>query len=155
MSWAPNIEDKEDVGPDIFVDQRNAEEVATWAPSTMSNEEFDALLDGAPDIFAELESDVTVIIPQTAPVTQGPDSNPLPNLLAPAPDQEKQGDDDSYEIEAIVDHTELPDGSMEFKVRWTGYDPSYDLWIPDHEIMHSSPKIYSNYMQKLNFKSSL
>jgi len=48
--------------------------------------------------------------------------------------------------------TEDEDGTMQFKVRWRGYDPSFDLWIPDHEIIHSASKLYAKYMGKINSK---
>jgi hypothetical protein len=74
------------------------------------------------------------------------DSNEEP--LSPDPEE----DGDTFEIEAILDHTEDEDGTMQFKVRWRGYDPSFDLWIPDHEIIHSGSKLYAEYMGKINSK---
>jgi hypothetical protein len=45
------------------------------------------------------------------------------------------GDHDEYVVEAIVDHKAARRKSdMEFKVRWRGYDPSYDLWLPYAEV---------------------
>jgi len=47
-----------------------------------------------------------------------------------------QVDDQSFVIEKIIQHTGNPRKklSMDFKVRWAGYGPDDDLWLPWSEI---------------------
>jgi hypothetical protein len=47
-------------------------------------------------------------------------------------------DDDEYIVEAIVDHRGPPTGrprkELEFRVRWKGYEPDEDTWLPYNEV---------------------
>jgi chromodomain-containing protein len=44
-------------------------------------------------------------------------------------------DSDHFVVEKIVDHIGNPRNkrSMQFKIRWLGYDESEDLWLPYSE----------------------
>ena len=45
-------------------------------------------------------------------------------------------DNDEYVVEAIVDHRGDPRrrARMEFRVRWLGYEPDEDTWLPFREV---------------------
>jgi hypothetical protein len=43
-------------------------------------------------------------------------------------------DDNEYEVEAIVDHRGTTKRTLQFKVRWIGYPPSQDSWLPLRDV---------------------
>ena len=44
----------------------------------------------------------------------------------PVPEQESDDDEESAEVEKVVDHVVKEDGEIEYKVRWKGYDHTWD-----------------------------
>lgn len=52
------------------------------------------------------------------------------------PTDAAQMDDDEFEVEKIVDHTGTPKArrDMDFQVRWKGYGPDEDTWLPYAEV---------------------
>ena len=58
------------------------------------------------------------------------------------------------EVEAILQHTGNPrrKTSMDFLVRWTGYDESEDLWLPWSSLLHNRALytyLHNNNMERL------
>jgi hypothetical protein len=43
------------------------------------------------------------------------------------------GDDDQYEVEALVGK-KVTNGKTRYRVRWKGYGPNSDLWVPQEDI---------------------
>jgi hypothetical protein len=45
-------------------------------------------------------------------------------------------DHDEFKVDSIVDHSGnmKQKGKMKFRVRWTGYDPNEDTWLPYREV---------------------
>jgi hypothetical protein len=48
-------------------------------------------------------------------------------------------DNEEFEVEAIVDHRLLPGRGprrrrLEFRVRWRGYEPEEDTWLPFAQV---------------------
>ncbi|CAI7834527.1 unnamed protein product, partial [Closterium sp. NIES-53] len=39
-----------------------------------------------------------------------------------------------YEVEAILAHRRRRNGTLELLIRWKGYDPSEDRWVPEHDM---------------------
>jgi Chromo (CHRromatin Organisation MOdifier) domain len=95
----------------------------------------------------ELESEPVIVKSETAEENTDPHQRFGYSVTSPLPSDDAQ---DEYEVEAIIDHDEHDDGTMQFLVRWKGYGPDEDLWIPDSELMASASSIYSNYMSSLN-----
>jgi hypothetical protein len=80
---------------------------------------------------------------QPVPAASAASPPPMAVALPPVPAQ------DEFEIESILSHRDLPDGTMFFTVRWRGYDASADCEVPDYELMHSASSLYADYMSTL------
>lgn len=60
-------------------------------------------------------------------------------------EQNKQSDDDDYEVEKILDH-KMQKGKRFFLVRWTGFGPEEDSWEPEANL--NCEKILQNYLKQ-------
>lgn len=57
----------------------------------------------------------------------------------------KEGD--IFEVEALVDH-KFEDSTWHFLVRWKGYSPAHDLWVPEADL--NCTKMLTNYRKQAN-----
>lgn len=66
--------------------------------------------------------------------------NKFDGRVEPPPPPVILDDTVEYEVECIVD-SHIRDKKREYKVPWTGYDSSEDLWIPESEADHISEHV--------------
>jgi hypothetical protein len=58
------------------------------------------------------------------------------------PSEIAQKDHDEEQVEKVVDHTNVKlKSKMDFRVRWTGYNESHDLWLPWNQL-RDNPKLH-------------
>jgi transposase InsO family protein len=58
------------------------------------------------------------------------------------PSEIAQKDHDEEQVEKVVDHTNVKlKSKMDFRVRWTGYNDSHDLWLPWNQL-RDNPKLH-------------
>ena len=46
-------------------------------------------------------------------------------------------DEAEYEVEAILKHRGRP-RHYQYLLRWKGYGPEEDMWVPEHELAHAT-----------------
>ncbi|EEB92541.1 hypothetical protein MPER_08933, partial [Moniliophthora perniciosa FA553] len=61
-----------------------------------------------------------------------------PNFTEPPPDI--INDEEEFEVEAILAHKPRKGEPKWFLVSWTGYDDSYNLWLPKEELENAEEK---------------
>ena len=66
----------------------------------------------------------------------------------PVPEQESDDDEESAEVEKIVDHVVKEDAEIEYKVRWKGYDHTWDSWRTKEEL-GDCQTIMNDYMERI------
>ena len=66
-----------------------------------------------------------------------------------APEEQKNGDSDIYEVDYIMDHDE-DDGEFKYKVKWKGYDKKDATWEPESNIFN--PQCIERYFKLLAMK---
>ena len=54
-------------------------------------------------------------------------------------------DDPDFDVEKIIEHKKIKRGDYDLKVRFTGYDADYDLWIPEKTLKESAPDKVKEY----------
>ena len=55
---------------------------------------------------------------------------------------QKVGDAGVYEIETVLDQRVSEGGRQEYLVKWMGYDPTFNSWIPDRAVVEKKKKKY-------------
>lgn len=56
--------------------------------------------------------------------------------------------EEEYELEKIVEHVEYEDGDRDYRVRFAGFGPTEDIWIPEHELLETAAELVSEYQEK-------
>ncbi|EEB89330.1 hypothetical protein MPER_12582 [Moniliophthora perniciosa FA553] len=59
--------------------------------------------------------------------------------------------EEEFEIEAIVGLRPKKGTPKSFKVSWTGYDPSYDIWLSAEALEHADEK-FQGYLKRHKLK---
>lgn len=54
-----------------------------------------------------------------------------------------------FVVDCIVGHRACPDASREFRVRWLGYEASYDTWEPEDSLRADAPAAVDDYLTAL------
>jgi hypothetical protein len=47
---------------------------------------------------------------------------------------QKVADKETYRVDSILKKRKRKRGKMEYLVRWTGYDSSFDSWVPEEAV---------------------
>ena len=50
---------------------------------------------------------------------------------------QKVGAKEVYQIESVLDYRQVRKGQKEYLVKWLGYDPSFNSWIPESALVKS------------------
>ena len=61
------------------------------------------------------------------PFHTGGDGHPMPVPL-------ELDEGEEFEVDCLLRHCCSCTGTYEYLVRWKGYDPSFDLWLPEPEL---------------------
>ncbi|TFK54287.1 hypothetical protein OE88DRAFT_1177880 [Heliocybe sulcata] len=69
-----------------------------------------------------------------------PDNEPLTEL---------EDSDPEYEISHIVREALIPEGGMEYLVRWVGWTPEWDLWLAESEL-RDAPEVLKDWSERRN-----
>ncbi|GJP68328.1 hypothetical protein CLOP_g25051, partial [Closterium sp. NIES-67] len=56
-------------------------------------------------------------------------------------------DEPEYEVESVLAHRRRRNGTVELLIRWKGYDPSENTWVPESE-MGNACRPLRNYLVK-------
>ena len=51
---------------------------------------------------------------------------------------------EEFEVDCLLRHRHSHAGTYEYLVHWKGYDPSFDLWLPETELS-SAPDLLAVY----------
>ncbi|WYZ37796.1 hypothetical protein EsH8_II_001302 [Colletotrichum jinshuiense] len=78
------------------------------------------------------------------------------------PDQDEEEDDDEdldadeYVVEKILDHQVAEDGTVNFRVKWEGYEKKADqTWEPEDSLKDGASEILEEYLRKLGGREKL
>ena len=71
------------------------------------------------------------------PFHTGGDGRPMPIPL-------ELDEGEEFEVDRLLRHRRSRAGTYEYLVRWKGYDPSFDLWLPEPELS-SAPDLLAAY----------
>lgn len=90
--------------------------------------------------YSELDEDAEEVMP-SGTRTRKPKTKAEKKMVAPPKKKKKRGpagaaaggDAKDYEVEAVVDHR-VRGRFTEYKVRWKGYGPMDDSWVPEAEL---------------------
>ncbi|GJC96636.1 Chromo domain-containing protein [Colletotrichum higginsianum IMI 349063] len=74
-------------------------------------------------------------------------------------DEDEDGDDlepDEYVVEKILDHQVAEDGTVNFRVKWEGYEKKSDqTWEPEDSLKEGASEILEEYLRKLGGREAL
>lgn len=57
----------------------------------------------------------------------------------------EDGDEERFLIEKIVKHRKESDGSLSYWVKWVGYPPAQNSWVPLHQILIDAREVLTEY----------
>ncbi|KAF5972802.1 putative chromatin-associated swi6 protein [Fusarium bulbicola] len=71
-------------------------------------------------------------------------------------DEDEDLDEDEFVVEAIKKHMVYDDGSLQFQVKWEGYEAKKDLtWEPEENLRESAQEILDAYFEKYGGREKL
>ncbi|TVY61434.1 Chromo domain-containing protein 2 [Fusarium oxysporum f. sp. cubense] len=71
-------------------------------------------------------------------------------------DEDEDLDEDEFVVEAIKKHMVYDDGSLQFQVKWEGYEAKKDLtWEPEENLRESAQEILDAYFEKFGGREKL
>ncbi|CAI7805434.1 unnamed protein product [Closterium sp. NIES-53] len=57
-----------------------------------------------------------------------------------------------YEVEAVLAHRRQRNGTLELLIRWKGYDPSEDSWVPEHDMDNARRPLQDYLVKQVKFR---
>ncbi|XP_076041156.1 uncharacterized protein LOC143025407 isoform X3 [Oratosquilla oratoria] len=100
--------------------------------------------------YSELEEDEDEIIPagtKSRRAKRPREDRPPPAPPKRKPAKKKANPSSEFEVEAIMGMREKKGSKPEYKVRWKGWPPKYDSWLPEEEL--NCPNILNKFLATL------
>ncbi|KAK2014226.1 chromo domain-containing protein [Colletotrichum eremochloae] len=104
------------------------------------------------------EEDITEI---KGGLNGGSAKKPIANIDEDEDDEEDADEDDELEpdeyiVEKILDHQVAEDGTVNFRVKWEGYEKKADqTWEPEDSLKEGASEILEEYLKKLGGREAL
>ncbi|KAK2058985.1 chromo domain-containing protein [Colletotrichum caudatum] len=99
-------------------------------------------------------------IPEVKGDLNGGTAKPIVNIEEDEDDEDADEDEDlepdEYIVEKILDHQVSEDGTVNFRVKWEGYEKKADqTWEPEDSLKEGASEILEEYLQKLGGREAL
>ncbi|KZT26800.1 hypothetical protein NEOLEDRAFT_1043203, partial [Neolentinus lepideus HHB14362 ss-1] len=86
-------------------------------------------------VYSASKKSLDLVLPEKWTPRGGTSSAPI--FVTHLPDEpltELEESDPEYEVSHIIKESQLPEGGMEYLVRWVGWGPEWDLWLPESQL---------------------